>query len=57
MVYVSDSRNNRISLFAQEGDFLRSFGAPGSGPGQFERPSGIVVSVIYIGDNSRVQVF
>ena len=53
ILYVSDSCNNRIALFTQEGDFLRSFGAQGSGPGQFERPSGIVVSndgVICIGD-------
>jgi DNA-binding beta-propeller fold protein YncE len=62
IVYVADRRNHRVQVFNRNGQFLRSWGELGSGPGQFAYPS--VVSVdsagnVYVGDdlNSRVQKF
>jgi len=33
--YVPDPGNGRIAVFSHEGEFLRSFGGRGSGPGEF----------------------
>ena len=62
ILYISEWGNNRISLFTREGYFLRSFGAPGNGLGQFLHPTDIMVldnGVIHISDynNGRVQIF
>ena len=35
-VYVVDYRNYRIAVFDREGNYLRSFGRRGSGPGEFQ---------------------
>ncbi len=66
-VYVFDSGNALVSVFDQNGAFLRSWGGPGSGNGQFTVQPGysfqmIAVdkdSQVYVCDpgNSRVQVF
>jgi DNA-binding beta-propeller fold protein YncE len=61
-VYVSDTQNNRVQAFTNDGAFLRQWGSYGSAPGQFYRPSAIAVgpdSRIYVADtwNNRVQVF
>jgi DNA-binding beta-propeller fold protein YncE len=42
-IYVTDAWTDRISVFSESGDFLRSFGSPGDGSGQFRRPSGIAI--------------
>jgi tripartite motif-containing protein 71 len=71
IVYVADSFNSIIQKFrTNTGDFIGSFGAPGSGDGQFSNPSGIAITSastggknnlvkIYIVDtnNNRVQLF
>lgn len=53
--------NDRIQKFSPEGRFLVSMGGAGTGPGQFQRPSGIVISGdrVYVVDafNNRIQVF
>ena len=62
-IIVSDGYGNaRIHRFAADGKLIRSFGEPGSGPGQFLVPHGAAVDSegrIYVADreNSRVQVF
>lgn len=63
-VYVSDGYgNSRVAVFAYEtGKFLREWGAPGSGAGQFRVPHSIVIDRrgdVFVADreNSRVQVF
>jgi 3-phytase len=51
-----------IEIFdAADGTHLRDFGGPGSEPGQFQRPNGILVLddllVVVERDNQRVQIF
>lgn len=59
-VYVTDELRNVISVFDRDGNFIRKFGEPGSGPGQFDRPSGIISAAdgtLYVSDtmNHRIQ--
>ena len=42
-LYVADAFIDRVSVFTEDGDFLRMFGSSGTGPAQFTRPSGIAV--------------
>jgi sugar lactone lactonase YvrE len=62
-IYVTDGYgNSRVHTFSPEGTLLRSWGEPGSGPGQFFLPHGISLDRqgrVYMGDrmNSRIQVF
>ena len=53
---------NRIQVFTKDGTFLRLWGTPGSGPGQFNSPYGIALGpdgTVYVADryNLRVQAF
>ncbi len=60
-VYVADSGNHRIVVFAPDGQFLRAFGESGSGPGQLNEPWGLAVDeqYVYVADtwNYRIQKF
>ncbi|HMF19378.1 MAG TPA: peptidyl-alpha-hydroxyglycine alpha-amidating lyase family protein [Gemmataceae bacterium] len=62
-MYVTDGYGNaRVHKFSPDGKLLFSWGEPGSGPGQFNLPHGIVVDKdnrVYVADreNSRVQIF
>lgn len=60
LVYALDSY--QVVVFTKEGEFVRQFGRPGSGPGEFDHPNGIDVmadSTVIVADsnNSRVQAF
>ena len=60
--FVADSGNNRLINLASDGSFIQEIGEKGSDPGQFDRPSGIVVDkegYVIVGDfqNHRIQVF
>ncbi|MHB1340574.1 MAG: cytochrome c3 family protein [Coriobacteriia bacterium] len=62
IAYVVDSMNNRVQRFDSAGVVIGSFGAYGSGPGQFDRPLGIAVDAagrVYVADagNHRIQRF
>ena len=62
-LYISDGYGNaRIHQFAPDGRLIRSWGEPGSGPGQFFVPHGIAIDSqgkVYVADreNSRIQIF
>ena len=61
-VYVTDEWLNRVSIFDQDGHYLRHWGTPGSAAGAFDGPSGIAINaedVLYIVDsrNHRVQQY
>jgi hypothetical protein len=61
--YISDGYiNSRVAKYDKNGDWVKSWGEPGTGPGQFRTPHAIAVdrnNHIYVGDrgNRRVQVF
>ncbi len=61
-VYVTDTGNERVQVFATDGTFLRGFGGYGTGPGQFIEPTGIEIGPdgnVYVADsgNGRLSVF
>ena len=43
-VYVVDTKDSRVKVFDAEGRFLRVFGRQGQGPGEMNRPTGILVT-------------
>ena len=60
--FVPDFGNNRIQIFSKDGDFITSWGAAGSGPGQFDGPAVVAFDSednVYVTDsgNHRVQKF
>ena len=61
--YISDGYiNSRVAKYDKNGDWVKSWGEYGTGPGQFRTPHAIAVDrndEIYVGDrgNRRIQVF
>jgi DNA-binding beta-propeller fold protein YncE len=61
--YISDGYiNSRVAKVDKNGKWLKSFGEPGDGPGQFNTPHSIAADAqgnIYVADrgNGRIQVF
>jgi DNA-binding beta-propeller fold protein YncE len=62
-VYISDGYgNSRVMQFDQGGKFVKTWGKPGDGPGEFDLPHAIKVDAnqrVLVGDreNERIQVF
>jgi DNA-binding beta-propeller fold protein YncE len=67
-IYVSDSESHTVKVYSPKtGAFVRSFGGKGSGPGQFDFPTGVYVTPLGVGpgievyvadqNNDRIQVF
>jgi hypothetical protein len=62
-LYISDGYiNSRVAKFDKNGDFVKSWGEYGTGPGQFRIPHTMVIDKndnIFVGDrtNRRIQVF
>lgn len=62
-LFVSDGYGNaRVHHFTHDGQLLKSWGEPGSGPGEFHLPHGIAVDTqgrVFVADreNNRIQVF
>ena len=54
--------NQRVSKFSKDGKFIKSWGKPGSGPGEFNNPHTIAFDSrgrVFVGDrsNNRIQIF
>jgi sugar lactone lactonase YvrE len=62
-IYITDGYvNSRVAKYDKNGDWVKSWGEKGTGPGQFRIPHTIVAdrnNNLYVGDrtNRRVQVF
>jgi hypothetical protein len=62
-IYITDGYvNSRVAKYDKNGDWVKSWGDKGTGPGQFRLPHAIVAdrnNNIYVGDrtNRRIQVF
>jgi DNA-binding beta-propeller fold protein YncE len=61
-IFVTDTGNERVQVFATDGTFLRAFGGFGTEPGKLIEPVGIAVTddgMVYVADsgNDRVSVF
>ena len=62
-IYITDGYiNSRVAKYDKNGDWVKSWGEKGTGPGQFRMPHAIVIdrnNNVYVADrsNRRVQVF
>jgi sugar lactone lactonase YvrE len=61
--YITDGYvNSRVAKYDKNGDWVKSWGTKGNGPGQFNTPHSIAIDRadnVYVGDrtNHRIQVF
>lgn len=58
-VLVTDSRNHRVVILTENGDFVRAFGEKGDREGHLQRPTGIAVGrdgSIFVTDSFRDKV-
>jgi hypothetical protein len=58
---VADSGNNRVQAFDASGNFVSTYGTPGSGNGQFNNPLGLAIDstgdiILADSGNNRLQV-
>ena len=61
-LYVLDDGNHRVQVFGPGGEFLRSFGSEGKGPGEFNLPQTLAANAqgevaVYDVGNQRVSIF
>jgi streptogramin lyase len=62
-IYITDGYvNSRVAKYDRNGDWVKSWGSKGTGPGQFRLPHSIGIdrnNNVYVGDrsNHRIQVF
>jgi sugar lactone lactonase YvrE len=62
-IYITDGYiNSRVAKYDKNGDWVKSWGSKGTGPGQFNLPHAIAIDLqdnIYVGDrsNHRIEVF
>lgn len=58
-LYLADEKLHKVSIFNRDGEFIKSWGEQGTGPGQFEGPCGLLMQgdTIFVVDarNHRIQ--
>jgi YD repeat-containing protein len=58
-IYEADATNSRIQQFNEKGEFIRSFGVHGTGPGQLEQPNGLAIDAagnLWVVDTSNARI-
>lgn len=59
LIYVTDTGNERVQVFTEEGEFVRAFGVLGSEQGQLLEPVGIAVTadgVVLVADSHNARI-
>lgn len=59
-IYVLDYKENNVKIFDRSGKFVRKFGRPGQGPGEFQLPRVVMASgpdVILVQNFGRIDFF
>lgn len=59
LVYVTDTGNERVQVFREDGTFVRMFGVTGSGSGQLLEPVGIAVAAdgtVLVADSHNARI-
>ena len=59
-LWVLDAGNHRVQVFSADGDFIRSLGGEGQGPGEFEQPSQMAIvadTVVVRAGRRRLSLF
>lgn len=59
LLYITDTGNERVQVFTEEGEFVRAFGAIGSELGQLLEPVGITVTadgVVLVADSHNARI-
>jgi len=61
-IYVSDWKTSEIKVFDKKGDYIRTFGRKGQGPGEFERITNMQIInqddlLVYDGNTKRLSYF
>lgn len=57
-ILINDQKVNKIFMFDSNGNFIKTFGRPGQGPGEFGNPFTLTADseFIYVGDNSNRRI-
>jgi DNA-binding beta-propeller fold protein YncE len=58
-IYVTDTGNERVQVFTEDGTFVTMLGTPGDGDGQLREPVGIAVGpdgTIYVADSHNARI-
>jgi len=59
-IFISDGYvNSRVAKFTKDGDWVKSFGEPGSGPGQLNTPHSIAIDAqgnVYVANRGNVRI-
>jgi hypothetical protein len=59
-IFVLDSRAQHLKVFDKEGQYLRTMGSPGQGPGEFQAPLTVIFNEqdeVVVGDMNRISYF
>jgi hypothetical protein len=57
-ILINDQKVNKVFMFESNGNFIKTFGRPGQGPGEFGNPYTLTADSenIFVGDNSNMRI-